>query len=450
MFANLYRTFLICSFCLVSVTSWSAPTSLLPIKRWITQAGTPVLFVQERELPMLDVQVVFDAGSARDDRFPGLARMTNEALSSGTKTKNANQIAAAFEEVGANYSVAVNRDMAVVALRSLSDPQFLTPSLLMFSQVIAKPNFPATEFLRIKKQTLNTLDEQEEQPSSIASKAFYNSLYDGLPYGHPIIGTKACVEKLTVDQLKTFYQQHYIAQNALITIVGSVDEAKAKQIAEDIASQLLKGKKSPVLVTNKESPAARNQHIAFPSSQTHVLIGQKGINRNDPNYFSVIVGNYILGGGTLTSRLFDAVREQRGLAYSVHSQFNAFKDKGPFIIELQTRNSQANNAIQIVTKTIKEFVEIGPSDKELMAAKDNLTKGFILRLASNSAITSQLTNIGFYQLPLDYLDTYQRHINEVTNQQVKQVFKQVVRPDQLLTVTVGNATLATNEAAKIH
>jgi zinc protease len=180
------------------------------------------------------------------------------------------------------------------------------------------------------------------------------------------------------------------------------------------------------------------QHVYFPSTQTHILIGQLGIKRNNPDYFTVTVGNYILGGGLLTSRLFNEVRQKRGLVYAVHSQFNTWKEKGPFIIELQTRNSEANNAIKIVNETLTTFVKEGPSQQELLSAKKNLTQGFILRLASNAAIIGQLINIGFYRLPLDYLDTYKDNISSVTDQQIKRVFQDMIHPDSLLTVTVGS------------
>jgi zinc protease len=150
------------------------------------------------------------------------------------------------------------------------------------------------------------------------------------------------------------------------------------------------------------------------------------------------VGNYVLGGGMLTSRLFDEVREKRGLAYSVYSQFSALKEKGPFIIELQTRNKEVGNAIKVVNNTLDNFVKAGPSPEELLSAKKNLTEGFTLRLATNSAIIGQLINIGYYQLPLNYLDTYKSNILKVSDQQVREVFQKIIHPEQLVTVTVGN------------
>lgn len=431
-------TFLLFCCTFISFSVLAENKSIVPIQKWTTTSGSQVLYVYEKELPIVDIQVVFDAGSSRDNQKPGLAKITNEALNAGSKHKNADQIATAFDDVGAIYSSAVNRDMAVVALRSLSDPKFLTPAFAVFSDVLSSPTFPQTEFQRIQKQMLNSLNQQEESPASIASKAFYNAVYDDKPYGHPISGYISSVTKLTVADIQSFYKQNYTAQNTIIAIVGDLNQAKAKELANNLSARLTPGRRTENLPTNTLAQKQQYKHIAYPSLQTHVMIGQAGITRKDPAYFPAIVGNYILGGGSLTSRLFDEVREKRGLAYNVRSQFSALKDKGPFFIELQTRNSEAVNAIKVVNQTLTDFVTKGPSPSEMLAAKQNLTQGFILRLASNSAIIGQIVNIGYYQLPLNYLDTYQSNISRVTNNDVKSVFQQLIHPNELVTITVGS------------
>jgi zinc protease len=433
--ANIISVFASCL--IISSSVIAQEKNLVPIQKWQTTSGSQVLYVYEHELPIVDIQVVFDAGSARDNAKPGLAKITNDTLNAGTKSKNVDQIANAFDNVGAQFSSAVNRDMAVVAMRSLSDSKFFTPALSTFNEVLTEPTFPKEEFLRIQKQALITLNAQDESPSSIATKAFYNAVYDGAPYGHPISGTKESMSSMTTVDLQNFYKANYTAQNAIITIVGDIDQQKAKQLADNLSAHLSRGPKLPKGSERDVQQKQQFKHIVFPSSQTHVMIGQRGITRNDPTYFSVVVGNYILGGASLTSRLFDEVREKRGLAYSVGSQFSALRERGPFFIELQTRNSEAKNAIKVVNDTLTDFVSQGPSSTEIEVAKKNLTQGFILRLASNTAIISQLITIGYYQLPLNYLDTYQENIGKVTENQVKDVFKNLVHPSNMVTVTVG-------------
>jgi zinc protease len=303
--------------------------------------------------------------------------------------------------------------------------------------VVSQPAFPDTEFIRIKKQMLNLLNKQDEQPGVIATKTFYNALYGENPYGHPVLGTMQTVSRLKKTDLAQFYQQYYVSKNALVIIVGAINRQDAQQISENLISKLAVGEAPAPIRLVTTSTAQKIQKVAFPSEQTHVLIGQLGIAKNDPAYFALTVGNYILGGGPLTSRLFDQVREKRGLAYSIRSQFVTLKDRGPFIVELQTRNSEVQNAINVASETLNKFITVGPTQRELDLAKKNLTQGFILRLASNSAIVANVTNIGFYHLPLDYLDNYKDKINSVDMNETNRVFRQLISPDKLITVTVG-------------
>jgi zinc protease len=410
--------------------------TILPIKTWATKNGVRVYYVYAPELPIVDVQVAFDAGAARDGANPGLAHLTNLALSAGTQSLNADQIASKFDDVGAIYSEAINKDMAIVSLRSLTNSKFLTPALQTFVAVLSGPTFPEPDVQRLRKQTLNYINQQEESPAAIGLKAFYQSLYGNMPYGHPILGTVDSVSKLTPQDLQAFYKKYYIAKNALIAIVGDMDLKSSQQLAENIAAHLGAGDAPAEIPQMAELAKSSTQHINYPSTQTHIIIGELGIKTNDPAYYAASVGNFILGG-PLTSRLFKEVREKRGLVYGVNSKFSTMRDKGPFMIELQTRNSQVPNAIAVVNDTLSEYIKQGPTEEELNFAKRYLTQGFILHLSSNSAIIAEIVNIGFYDLPIDFLDTYRSKIMAVRHDQVQQLFQQVANPNHLITITVG-------------
>ena len=183
--------------------------------------------------------------------------------------------------------------------------------------------------------------------------------------------------------------------------------------------------------------AASEQRIAHPASQSHILIGAPGIARNDADYFPLYVGNYILGGGGFVSRLMNEVREKRGMAYSVYSYFMPMQQPGAFQIGLQTKKEQADEALQLVRKTVRTFVEKGVTEKELRAAKQNIIGGFPLRIDSNRKILDYLSVIGFYQLPLTYLDDFTARVDQVTTRQIHDAFKRHVDPDAMATVIVG-------------
>lgn len=418
-------------------TTAAASEKILNIEHWQTTSGARVYFVKTTVLPMIDVRVVFNAGSNRDEEKAGVAQLTTNMLNAGTKDLDVDQIAAGLDDVGAQYSASVSRDMAVVGLRSLVDPQYLKPALRIFTSVLSSPSFPENQFKRIKKQTLSQITQSEQSPGLVASKLFYKTLYDGQPYARPSIGTMKTVNDMTVQDLKHFYRRYYVSKNALIVIVGDLDIQHAQQMANQIVEKLPMGSSPKKLISSQPLAHEKIIHIDFPSQQTHVMLGQVGISRKNKNYFPLIVGNYILGGASMVSRLFNDVREQHGLAYSVYSYFLPLSYKGPFVIALQTRNEKSSEAIKMVHAVLNDFIKKGPTKKELTAAKNNIINGFPLRLASNTAITANLVVIGFYQLPLNYLDTFRDKIRTVTVKQIHQAFQQLIDTKKLVTITVG-------------
>jgi zinc protease len=410
-------------FLLIAQSGWAA----VKIEHWQTSQGGRVYFVNTPALPMVDIRVTFDAGSARDDAQFGLAALTSAMLEAGAGEWGADEIANRFESVGATFSNGVSKDMAWISMRSLVEKPLLDKALATYQTILTKPRFDESDFQREKSRTLAGLKHREESPAALASIAFYKALYHDHPYGHPDEGVVQTVAGFEVTDLKDFYQKYYVAANALVVIVGDVGKAKAEQMANELLSGLAIGQK----------PQEIPMHIDFPSTQTHVLAGMPGTYRKDPDYFALYVGNHILGGGSLVSKLFDEVREKRGLAYSASSQFAPLFRQGPFTIGLQTRNDQTNKAVEVMNATVKDFVEKGPTEKELTAAKQNITGGFAMRVDTNSKLIDYVTMIGFYQQPLDYLDVFQTKIDAVTVDAVQEAFKRRIRPEWLQTVTVG-------------
>jgi len=409
------------------------------IQHWETTNGARVYFVPAPDLPMVDVSVVFDAGSARDGEKFGLANLTTALLNEGANGLSADQIAEKFANLGAQFSAAINRDMASVDLRSLSDAELLQAALDLFATVLAKPDFTAEPFERIRQQTLISLKYQQQKPGSIASKAFYKGIFGDHPYAVDTNGTTETVTALTQADIKTFHQNYYVAKNAVVAIVGALDRKQAEQLANTVTVQLPTGEAASDLPSVSPLKSAENIHIHHPSTQTHILMGQVGMARHDPDYFTLYVGNHILGGSGLVSRLSDEVREKRGLSYGIYSYFSPLRVAGPFILNVQTRNEQKSEALTVVQNTLKDFVENSVTEKELIAAKKDITGGFPLKIKSNSSIISYLAVIGFYQLPLDHLHQFNAKIEAVTVDMIKETFKRRLLLDKMLTVTVGDA-----------
>jgi zinc protease len=407
------------------------------IEHWQTSNGARVYFVEAPELPMVDISVLFDAGSVRDGKQAGLALLTSAMLNEGAAGLDIDQIANAFADVGAQFSASAGRDSASVNLRSLTAESSLTLALDTFKKVLGHPDFPKTSLDRLQKQVLLGFEAEKQSPRALASRAFFSQLYGEHPYGEMPSGNADSVSLLTVADLKSFYDQYYVASNAVIAIVGAVDKARAIQVADSISANLKIGEKpepmSPVMALTQ----AKQVHIPYPSSQTHIVMGQPGIARGDEDYFALYVGNHILGGSGLVSLISKEIREKRGLSYSSYSYFRPMREAGPYQFGLQTRNEQTEEALKVLRDTVQQFIKNGPTQQQLDAAKQNITGGFALRVDSNRELIGYVAMLGFYELPLDYLDTFKDNINAISVEQIKTVFQQLVDPEKMITVLVG-------------
>jgi zinc protease len=412
--------------------------ALPPIQSFELDNGARVLFVEAHELAMVQLNIAFDAGAARDPRARrGLARLTNGLLDEGAGGMSSDEIARNLEETGAELGNESGRDFARFELRSLSDPALLGRAAKVLAEILARPDFPTDALERERQRVLVALARDEQSPAEVGERRFFSLLYGSHPYANPPEGEAAAIRSLTRDELAEFHRRHYVGANAVAAIVGDLTAEQARALAQLVLGGLARGEPAPALPPVPPVGSGAEDRIGFPSQQTHVYLGQPGTTREDPDYFALYVGNHVLGGGGLVSRLSNEIREARGLAYSVYSYFQPMRQPGPFLINLQTRNDQANQAVEVTRATIGRFVSDGPAAEELEAAKRNLTGGFALALDSNRKIAGQLLNIGFYRLPLDYLDNYVRRVEAVTVEDVRAAFRRRVSPTHLVEVTVG-------------
>ena len=410
------------------------------IEYWTTDKGADVYYVHAPELPMVDIQIVFDAGSTRDADSLGIAMLTNSLLAEGANGEDADTISNGFESLGAIYAADVGYDSASLQLRSLTETELLTEAIENFKKVISTPDFPNDALERKRSQMLIAIKAKEQSPGTIAKDAFMSAIYQSHPYGKPSEGNEASIKSIKREDIVSFYRKYYTAKNSMIAIVGAIDRKTAEQISEDIVNALQDGKKAVPLSKVNKLDASKNIFIEYPSVQTHILVGQPGVKRGDADYFPLYVGNHILGGGGMVSRLFEEVREKRGLSYSAYSYFSPMRFKGPFIAGLQTKTDQSDEAITVVLENIKNYIKLGPTEEELISAKKNIIGGFPLRVDSNSKILNYVVVVGYYKLPLDYLRTFNSNVESVTIEHIKDAFKRRLTVDKLVTVKVGTST----------
>lgn len=406
------------------------------IEHWQTTSGSRVYFVENHDLPILDMSVGFPAGSARNtSETAGLAGVTLHMMSLGAAGMNEEEITNAFADIGAEKGGSLDADQASFSLRTLTSEK--DKALTVFNKILHQPDFPQAVLAREKARIVAGLQEDETQPESIVNKAFMQALYGKHPYGLPDSGEVNTIEAIKREDLLAFYQQYYSAKSSVIALIGDVTKAEAREIAEKVSAGLPQTAAVGALPKVSLPTAANKQEIAHPASQAHILLGYPGITRGDADYYPLYVGNYILGGGGFVSRLTEEVREKRGLVYSVYSYFIPMAEQGPFQVGLQTKKEQAGEALKVVNETLANYIKNGVTAEELQAAKSNITGGFPMRLDSNRDILGYLSMIGFYQLPLTYLDDFNQEVNKVTAAQIKDAFNRRLKLNHFVSVIVG-------------
>jgi zinc protease len=407
------------------------------IQHWVAPSGAKVYFVESHSLPILDVNIDFVAGGARSPADKaGVASLTASLLEAGLSDMDEEQISARLVDLGANLSSGSDQDKASVSLRTLSSTEEKSDALALMRAVLSAPTFPETVLARENVRTIEALRDAETRPDNIVAKRFAAAIYTGHPYGRS--ATPESVAKITRDDLVQFHKTHYVAGNAVISILGDVSREEAEAIAIQLTERLPAGNEiaplPPVTL-----PARDILKVAHPATQSHIRVGLPAIKRDaGPDYFALLVGNYTLGGGGFVSRLMKEVREKRGYAYSVYSTFSPRVLPGPFEIGLQTKREQASDALKVVADVLTDFLAKGPTEQEVAAAKKNLIDGQALRIDSNAKLLGYLSLIGFYGLPLDYLDQFSHKVEVVTRDDIKMAFQRHVKPEHLITVIVAS------------
>jgi zinc protease len=408
--------------------------------------------VESATIPMVDFQIDFDAGTRRDPADKaGLARVTagmaSRGLTPATPASGSpydaaldeNQLSEAWADLGADFGGGASSDRMSFSLRSLTYPDLLPKAAQLASRQLADPAFPEAVWQRERQRIAASLREAKTRPATVAGLAYAPAVYGNHPYGYEM--TEASLDRIGVQDMRQMYRTMVQPCRAKVSIVGAVTRAQADALVSTLLSRLASGAASceplPPVAEVEPLAAAVVREIPFASAQAHVLIGQPGYKRSDPDYFALLVGNYILGGGGFVSRLSQEVREKRGLTYSVYSHFSPGLHAGAFTVGLQTRPDQTAQAVQVSRDVLARFVAEGPTAAELKAAKDYLIGGFPLLIEGNRKLLDNIASIAWNGLPLDYLDTWTRQIERVTVAEVKAAFARKLQPQRMVTVTVG-------------
>ena len=415
------------------------------INHWVHSSGALVYLVEARTIPMIDLQIDWHAGSVNDPKAQlGLAAMTAGMIDKGSmfngRLISEAEVSDRLADLGAGLSFSASAERASMRLRTLSDEKKKLAAIDLASSVIKSPVFDSKIFKREQERTVSAIKEADLKPETKLSKEFDRQIYGKHPFADsPTITT---IQAIKSEDLKRFYASRYASKGSKVTVVGDIGRVEVDQLLDRLMSSIPKEAKKQQQVPDVlrfEKSKESNLIIKIPhdAQQAHISMGMPAIARKDPDYFPMLAGNYILGGGGFVSRLVKEVREKRGLAYSVYSYVAPGRQIGPYVAGMQTQKAQAELAVDVMKKTIGEFIVNGPTDEELQAAKNNLVNGFPLRIDSNRKILDNVSSIAWNDLPLDTLDRWTNQLRQVTKDQVTAAFKKNLDVNQMVTVVVG-------------
>lgn len=423
---------------------WAGLAQALDTQRWQTPQGAQVVFVPSRDNPLLDVRVDFDAGNRRDNASkPGVSDLTLSMLDAGTARLSEEAIKTRLADLAAQLNGSSDIERAGISLRVLSDPAQRDPALALLAEMLAQPAFPPALLAREKAQMLASLRHADDDPADRGERALRRLMYGEHPYALSARVTPEAVQRIQRDDILRFWREHYTARRAVVSLVGDVSRADAERIATQLTARLpVSGQPLAEIPPVNVAEQGQQQRLVHDSTQTHLLLGVPVLRRDDPDYFPLLVGNYVLGGGGFDSRLMQEVRDKRGLTYGVSSHFSPMAQAGEFVIALSTRNEQADQALAVVQDTVRDFIAQGPSEAELTQAKQHIIGGFPLRLDSNLKLMGYVSMLGQYGLPDDWLNRYPERVAAVTLAQVRDAWKRRLSLPVLNTVRVGPAPVA--------
>jgi len=373
---------------------------------------------------------------------PGLAQLTSAMLTRGTEKLNALEFAAQIEDVGASLSAIA--DTLTVDLNGQAQSKDLDRLMDLLAEMLLHPTFPAADLERLKGQLIATLEEEKDDPSSLANRAFERRIY---PEGNPLRPVtldeaEKGVQSLTREDLLDFYRRQYGPDRMILVVTGDV---KADRVREALQSRLGAWAKNPAaqdvpsLTVPVQEKAVRETIQVPEKSETAIVLGHAGgLKRSDPDFYAAQVLNLVLGGGgALNSRLGTVVRDQQGLAYGIGSFFDASLYPGPFEIALGTNPANAEKAIRSTEAEVKRILEQGVTQREVDEAVAYLTGRFPLRLETNQGLAEMLWTMEFFHLGPDYIEKYPSYYRAVTVAQANEAAKKHLRPDRATLVVAG-------------
>ena len=419
---------------LVAVSPALAATKISEIQ---TPGGFTVWMVREPSLPIIAMEIAFRGGTALDPKGKeGLARLVSTMLDEGAGDLDSLAFQTRLEELAVALSFRAHTDTFRATLRTLTRNRAEAFQLLQLA--LTKPRFDDEAVERMRDQLLADLKRRSKDPDAIAASTWFAKAFPEHPYGRSSRGYPETVAAITRQDMQSFMASRFAKDNLVIGVVGDVGEDEIARLVDQALGDL-PDHASPWAVSEVILPTPGSLTVVKRDiPQSIVILGMRGPKRNDPDWYTTYVMNYVLGGGGFTSRLYQEVREKRGLAYSVYSYLNPYEHAGLVLGGLGTANARVAESVKLYKNEIAQMAELGISEKELEDAKTFLNGSFPLRLDTNRKIAGIIVAMQLQGLGVSYIEERANLINAVTIDDVRDVAKRYMRADHLITVVVGD------------
>lgn len=412
--------------------------------------GINLLVIENNKIPAVSVRLVFkNAGSYFDGGKYGLASLTAELLTKGTKNRSATQIAEEIDFIGGNLSSGSDWDGSYVSLSLLK--KHLETGIGVLADVVLNPVFSEDEISRVKEQRLSSILQAKDDAGNLTDKMFNKVLYGSHPYAFPAEGTEESIKQMTKADYEDFYRSHYLPQSLILAFVGNITKEEAIQIVNEKfsawSSPTQENTDLKVYLIDDTKPNSVNIVNKPGAVQSNLRVGHIGISRNNPDFIAVTVMNTILGG-YFGSRINYNLREKHGYTYGARSGFNAKIYPADFSVDADVRNDVTDTSVSLVIEELNRIIKEEVTDEELQTVKNYLTGVFPLQLETANSVASRVINLKLYNLPKDYYNKYISSINSLTKQDILDAAKKYIHPDKLYIVISGDAKAIEDKMTK--
>ncbi|HZS64614.1 MAG TPA: pitrilysin family protein [Xanthobacteraceae bacterium] len=411
----------------------AVPANAVPIERIVSPLGIEAWLVRELALPLVTMQYAFRGGASQDPAGkPGVSTFASGLLDEGAGNLDSKAFHERLESRAIEMRFSSGRDVLQGSLRTLSENRDEAANLLRLA--LTAPRFDATAVERVRGQLFSDLRRESTNPRALASLRWWAAAFPNHPYGRPVNGTLESVAQIGVEDLRAYIKRVLARDNLKIAIVGDIDAVTAGAMIDRIFGALpAKAELAPVSYAEPQA-LGRRIDVKLDVPQANIVFGGVGIARKDPDFMAAYVVDHIVGGGTFSSRLYNEVREKRGLAYSVGGSLVWLHNAAVNLGSTATRSNKVGETLQVIDEEIRRMAESGPTAEELKKAKAYLKGSFALNLDTSRSIASALLQIQLDDLGIDYIDKRNALIDAVTLDDAKRVAKRLLDGKMLVSV----------------